>query len=57
MTRPSGDACKLRPELVNLELDDQLAMVRACHEADMARLIETEKRRRELSAHIVACEP
>lgn len=26
--------CKLRPEIVNLELEDQLALVRGCHEAD-----------------------
>jgi hypothetical protein len=26
--------CKLRPEIVNLDLEDQLALVRGCHEAD-----------------------
>ncbi len=26
--------CKLRPEIVNLELEDQLALIRGCHEAD-----------------------
>lgn len=26
--------CTLRPEIVNLELEDQLAMIRGCHEAD-----------------------
>jgi hypothetical protein len=26
--------CKLRPEIVNLELEDQLAMISACHIAD-----------------------
>jgi hypothetical protein len=26
--------CKLRPEIVNLELADQLALIRGCHEAD-----------------------
>lgn len=26
--------CKLRPEIVNLELPDQLALIRGCHEAD-----------------------
>lgn len=56
MSQPSQQACTLRPELVNLELDDQLALIRGCHEADIGLLIETEKRRRTLAAHIKACE-
>ncbi len=26
--------CKLRPEIANLELEDKLALIRGCHEAD-----------------------
>lgn len=28
------ELCKLRPEIVNLELSDQLAMILACHVAN-----------------------
>lgn len=28
--------CKLRPEIVKLDLPDQLALIRGCHEADAA---------------------
>lgn len=55
MERPTAEACKLRPELVNLDLDTQLAMIRACHEADIGLLIETETRRKTLTEHIRKC--
>jgi hypothetical protein len=57
MERPTAEACKLRPELVNLNLDTQLAMIRACHEADIGLLIETETRRKTLTEHIRKCGP
>lgn len=56
MQRPNVDACKLRPELVNLDPDTQLAMIRACHEADIGLLIETESRRKTLAEHIRRCD-
>lgn len=56
MERPAAGSCKLRPELVNLDLDTQLAMIRACHEADIGLLIETESRRKTLAEHIRRCE-
>ena len=34
--QPCAQLCKLRPEIVNLDLPDQLALIRGCHEADAA---------------------
>ncbi len=34
--QPCKPLCTLRPELVNLPLEDQLAFIRGCHEADAA---------------------
>ncbi len=35
--QPCAAMCSLRPEVVNLELEDQLALIRGCHEADAAK--------------------
>lgn len=56
LRQPQAQACKLGPGFANLDPDTQWAMVRACHESDMALLIETETRRRTLAAHIRTCE-
>lgn len=56
MQRPESTACVLRPEIVNLDMDTALAMVRACHEVDIALLIETEKRRKEATEWIKVCQ-
>jgi len=32
---PCPLTCKIRPEATDLSLEDQLALVRGCHEADM----------------------
>lgn len=39
--------CQLRPEIVNLPIDDALALIRGCHEADAAahQKCSAEKRR------------
>lgn len=34
MEAPPAQLCKLRPEIVALEIQDQLAMLLACHVAD-----------------------
>jgi hypothetical protein len=46
---PCAQLCQLRPEFVDLSLDDQLAMLRGCHEANAAAYAAcwTDKRRLE----------
>jgi len=50
-----GTLCKLRPEVKNLELEDQLAMIRACQIANAETLANCAAKKASVEAAIRAC--
>lgn len=49
---PCARTCKLRPEFDNLTLDEQLAMLRGCHEADLSAYMQCAAKQRALAKWI-----
>jgi hypothetical protein len=44
--------CTLRPEIVNLDIEDQLAMILACHLADMEAYRRCEAKHKALVEYV-----
>jgi len=52
MAPESPQLCTLRPEIVNLEVQDQFAMILACHLADAETYRRLEAKHRSLVEYI-----